>query len=167
MLNWMLWNKNDIKVYHRKQVNYPPNVKLETSLMNLECQPCGIFEGLSYHQEDEAIGPTIFAANIGLGDKINNLVSSNFMGMVISISVISNTGSTCSCSSKNGYFLYLEEKMLPINLKGIEKVLEIYGFGIVKYYFRSESGSMIALRDQSYYVTGLPTDFLIINPQGI
>ena len=48
MLNWMLWNKNDFKVSHRNQVNAPPNMKLMTSLMNFECQKCGIFVGLLY-----------------------------------------------------------------------------------------------------------------------
>ena len=43
----------------------------------------------------------------------------------------------------------LEEKMCPRNLKGIEKVIEISGFGIVEYSVRSESESMIALRDQA------------------
>ena len=47
MLNWMTWTNNDFKVYHRKQVNDPSNMKLVTSLMNFEYQPCGIFEGLS------------------------------------------------------------------------------------------------------------------------
>ena len=42
-----------------------PNMKLVTSLNNFECQPCGIFEGLSYHQEDEAIDPIIFADTVG------------------------------------------------------------------------------------------------------
>ena len=41
-------------------------MKLVTSLMNFECHPCGIFNGFSYHQEDEAIDPTIFAANVGV-----------------------------------------------------------------------------------------------------
>ena len=31
----MLCNKNDFKVYHRKQVNAPSNMKLVTSLMDL------------------------------------------------------------------------------------------------------------------------------------
>ena len=91
MLNWMLWTKNDFKVSHRKQVNAPSNMKLVISLMNFEYQPCGIFEGLSYHQEDEFIDPIIFAATVGLGDRIKKLVSSNFMDMVISISFIFDT----------------------------------------------------------------------------
>ena len=41
------------------------------------------------------------------------------------------------------------------------------GFGIVEYYVRSESGRMIALWAQSYYVTGLPNYLRIISPQGI
>ena len=85
MLNWMLWTNNDLKIFHRKQFNASPNMKLVTSLMNFECQPCGIFEGLSYHQEDEFIDPIIFAATVGLGDRIKKLVSSNFMGMVSSV----------------------------------------------------------------------------------
>ena len=40
-------------------------------------------------------------------------------------------------------------------------------FGIVEYYVRSESGRMIALRAQTYYVPGLPKDLRIISPQGI
>ena len=75
MLNWMLCTKNDLKIFHRKQVNAPPNMKLVTSLMNFECQPCGIFEGLSYHHEDEVIDPITFAANVGLGDRIKRLIS--------------------------------------------------------------------------------------------
>ena len=46
--------------------------------------------------------------------------------------------------------------MFPINIKGISKGLEIYGFRIVEYSVRSEIGLMIALRDQEYYVVGLP-----------
>ena len=46
MLNWILWSKNDLQIFHRKQVNVFPNMKLVTSLINFECQPCGIFEGL-------------------------------------------------------------------------------------------------------------------------
>ena len=92
MLNWMLWTKNDFNVSHRKQVNYPSNMNLMKSLMNFECQPCVIFEGLSYHQEDEVIDPTFFAATVGLVNIIKKLVSSNFMGMVSSVSVIFDTG---------------------------------------------------------------------------
>ena len=46
----------------------------------------------------------------------------------------------------------LEEKTPPINLKGIEKGIEISEFGIVEYSVKSESGRMIALRAQAYYV---------------
>ena len=34
MLNWMLWTKNDLKIFHRKQVNDLNNMKLVTSLIN-------------------------------------------------------------------------------------------------------------------------------------
>ena len=61
----------------------------------------------------------------------------------------------------------LEEKMLSRNIKGIEKGLEIYGFGIVKYSIRSESRRMIMLRAQKYYVPGLPKDLHIISPQNM
>ena len=50
----------------------------------------------------------------------------------------------------------LEENNFPRKLKGIAKGLEISGFGIVEYSVRSESGSMIVLRDQEYYVPKLP-----------
>ena len=135
--------------------------------MNFECQPCGIFEGLSYYQENEVIDPIIFADTVGLGKRINKLVSSNCMGMVSLFSVIFDTGATYSCSSNYGDFVKLEEKKLPRKLEGIAKGLEISGFGIVEYYVRSESGRMIALRAQAYYVPGLPKDLSIIYPQGI
>ena len=96
MLNWMLWTKNDPKVPHRKQINASQNMKLVTSFMSFECQPCGIFEGLSYHQEDEVIYTIIFAANIGLGNRIKFLISSKFMGMVSSVLVIFDTVDTYS-----------------------------------------------------------------------
>ena len=50
MLIWVLWTKNDLKVYHSKQLIAPSNMKLATSLMDFECHPCEIFEGFSYHQ---------------------------------------------------------------------------------------------------------------------
>ena len=142
-------------------------MKLVTSLMNFECQSCGIFEGLSCHQEDEVVDPTILVANVGLGYIIKHLVSLNFMGMVRSVSVIFDTGDTYSCSSNKGYFVNLEEKKFPRNLKGIAKSIEIYGFGIVEYSVRSKSGRMIALRAQPYYVPALPKNLRIISPQGI
>ena len=61
----------------------------------------------------------------------------------------------------------LEEKKFSRNIKGIAKGLEISGFGIVEYSIRSESGHMIALRDQAYYVPRLPKDLRIIPPQEI
>ena len=61
----------------------------------------------------------------------------------------------------------IKEKKFPRKLKGIAKGLEISIFGIVEYSVRSESGSMIALRAQAYYVPGLPKDLRIIYPQGI
>ena len=126
-----------------------------------------IFEGLSYHQEYEAIDPTIFAATTGLEDTIKKLVSSNSIGVVSSVSVIFVAGATYSCSSNKGDFVDLEEKTPPRNLKGISKGLDIYRFGIVKYSFRSERGRMIALRDQAYYVPGSPKYLHIISSQGI
>ena len=89
------------------------------------------------------------------------------MGMVRSVSVISETGDTYSYYSNKGDFVNLEDKTFPRNIKGIAKCIEIYGFGIVEYYFRNESGPMIALRAQAYYVPGLPKDLRIISPQSI
>ena len=77
------------------------------------------------------------------------------MGMVSSVSVIFATRDTYSCCSNKGDLVNLEEKILPINLKGIEKGQDISGFGIVKYSVRSESGRMISLQYQAYYVPGL------------
>ena len=87
--------------------------------------------------------------------------------MVSSVSVIFDTEDTYSCSSNKGDFMKLEEETPPRNIKGIAQSLEIYGFGIVEYAVRSESGRIIALRDQVYYVTGLPKDLHIIYPKGI
>ena len=89
------------------------------------------------------------------------------MGMVISVSVIFDTGDTYSCSSNRGDFVKLEDKLFPKMLKGISKGLEISRFGIVEYSVRSESGRMIVLWDQAYSVPGLPKDLRIISPQGI
>ena len=139
-------------------------MNLVTSSMNFEFQPCGIFEDLSYYQEDKAIYPVIFAATVGLGYRIKKLISSNFMRMVNSVSIIFDTGATYSCSSNEGDFVKIEEKTFPRKLKGIAKDLEIFGFGIVAYFVRSESGCMIELRDQAYFVPGLPKDLRIISP---
>ena len=142
-------------------------MKLVTPLMNFEYKLCGIFESLSYHLEYEDIDPTIIAANAVLGDRIKKLFLSNFMGMVISVSVIFDTVDTYSCYSSKVDFVNLEEKMLARKIKGTAKGLDIYGFGIVKYSVRIESGRMIALRAQAYYVSELTKDLRIIYPQGI
>ena len=89
------------------------------------------------------------------------------MGMVSSVSVIFDTRSTYSCSSEKGDFLKLEENTFPRNIKGIEKGLDISGFGIVEYSVRSESVCIIALWDKYFYVPGLPKDLGIISPQSI
>ena len=145
MIIWMLWSKIYLIVYHRKQFNAPSNMKLEKSLMNFECHTREIFEVLSYHQEDGSIDHNIFEATIRLGDIIKNLVSSISIVMVSSVSVIFDTGATYSCYYKKGDFVKLKDKMLPRNLKGIEKGLGISGIGIVEYYVRSEIGLMIVL----------------------
>ena len=33
MLSWMLWSNNELKVYHKNQVNSTSNMKLATSLI--------------------------------------------------------------------------------------------------------------------------------------
>ena len=94
---------------------------------------------MSYQKEDESIDCTIFVATLGLGDITNNLFSSNLMSMMSSFAVIFTTGATYSCSHNKEYFAKLEENTFPRNIKGIARVLEIYGFWIVKYSVRSES----------------------------
>ena len=89
------------------------------------------------------------------------------MVMLSLVSVIFDIGDNYSCSSNKGDFVKIEKNMLPRNIKGIAKGLESHGFGFVKYYFRKESGHMIALRAQAYYDPGLPNDLHIIYPQGI
>ena len=61
----------------------------------------------------------------------------------------------------------LEEKTFPRKLQLISKGLENSRFGIVEYSVRSESGNMIVLQAQAYYVPGLPKYLHIIYPQGI
>ena len=46
----------------------------------------------------------------------------------------------------------LKDKTFPIMLEGISKGIEIYGFGIVEYYVKSEIGCMIALQNHEYFV---------------
>ena len=75
MISWMLFSNNELMVYCIKQVNSTSDVRLETSLMNLECQPCGISECILNHKEDEAISPTTFAYYVGLGDITKKLVA--------------------------------------------------------------------------------------------
>ena len=89
------------------------------------------------------------------------------MGMLSSVSVISDDGDTYSYYSNNGDSVNLEEKTFLRNIKGIAKGLEISGFGIVEYSVWSERGHMIALRAQAYYVPGLPKYLCIIFPQGM
>ena len=87
--------------------------------------------------------------------------------MMRSVSVIFDTGVNYSCSYNIGYFMDLDGNIFPRNIKDIATGLEISGFGIVKYYARSEIGRMISIRDQEYCVPGLLIDFLIISPQVI
>ena len=89
------------------------------------------------------------------------------MVTVSSVSLIFDTGANYSGYSNKVDFVNPEEKKFPRKLKGIVKGLEISGFGIVEYSVRSESGRMIALLDQAYYVPGLPKDLRIISPQCI
>ena len=74
-MSWMILSKNNLRVSHRKQINDPSDVRLATSLMNFEFQPCGIFEGLSHHH-DEVVTPNTFADSAELGDMIKKSVSS-------------------------------------------------------------------------------------------
>ena len=54
----------------------------------------GYLKVFQTNQEDEAIDLTIFAATVGLGDRIDKLVESKFIGMVSSVSVIFDTVAT-------------------------------------------------------------------------
>ena len=87
------------------------------------------------------------------------------MGMVISVSVLFDTGGTYSCYSNMGHFVELEEKAFSRNIKGVAKGLNIPVFGIFVYSVGNESGHMIAFQDQAYYVPGLSKDLRIISPQ--
>ena len=50
--------------------------------------------GFSYHHEYEAIDPNIFAATVWFVDRTKKLVSSKFIGMLISVLVIFGTVDT-------------------------------------------------------------------------
>ena len=65
---------------------------------------------MSYHQEDEVVDHIIFAATVGLGNRIKKLISSNYMGMVSSVSVVFDTIANYSCYSNKGDLVKLEEK---------------------------------------------------------
>ena len=52
--------------------------------------------------------------------------------------------------------MYLEEKTFRRNIKVVAKGPDIYAFGIVDCRFISESGHIIVLWYQAYYVPGLP-----------
>ena len=59
------------------------------------------------------------------------------MVTMISVSVIFDNKEIYSCSYKKGDFLELEQNMLPRNIKGISKGLEISGFSVFDYSVRS------------------------------
>ena len=65
-----------------------------------------------------------------LVDRINKLVSSNFMGMVIPVSIIFDTGDTYSCSSNNGDFVKLEDKFPKEISKAQKKALIFQVLGL-------------------------------------
>ena len=67
------------------------------------------------------------------------------MRMVSSVSVILDTGDTYICYSNKGELVHLEEKILPIKLKGIAKGLKNYRCRIFECSIRSESVCIIAL----------------------
>ena len=79
-----------------------------------------------------------------MGNRIKKLVSSKFMGLVISLLAIFDTGAIYSCYPNKAYFVNLEDKILSRKLKVIAKGLDISGLGIVEYSVNSESGCMIA-----------------------
>ena len=99
---------------------------LDKFLMSTMCN----IKGLSHHQEYEAINPTIFAATLGLGDRIKKLVSSNFVGMLISVSVIFYTEDTYSCSSNKGYFWILKRRYSQEISNTQQKALRFMDLGL-------------------------------------
>ena len=66
-----------------------------------------------------------FVDTVGLVDRINISVSSNFIGMVSSFSVIFYIGANNSCSFNKGALLKLKKNMFPRNIEGVAKGLEI------------------------------------------
>ena len=84
------------------------------------------------------------------------------MVMVISVSLIFDTGDTYSCYSNKGESVKLEYHIFKRNIRSITKGLAVSGFGIVQYSVRIEIGRMIELQTQVYYIYGLPKDLHII-----
>ena len=60
----------------------PPSVRLAASLADIECQPCGIFEEISYPKEAEFIYPANFVVSSILRYRIKRPVSSKFRRMM-------------------------------------------------------------------------------------
>ena len=87
--------------------------------------------------------------------------------MMRSALVIFDTGATYLCYSNKINVLDIEEDKSTINIKGITKCIGFYVFGIVGCYVRIETGCIIVLWYQEYYVSGSPTYFCIISPQVI
>ena len=59
-----------------------------------------MFEVILQHKEDDSIAPNTSADCVDLVDRIKKLVSSKFTGMVISVSVVFDTGTIYLCYSK-------------------------------------------------------------------
>ena len=57
---------------------------------------------------------------------------------------------------QQGILVEIKESKSSIKLKGLYKILEIYGFSIVEYPVRSENGCTIVLCSKAYYVPVLP-----------
>ena len=61
MMMWMLLPKKYLSVSHRNNYYSLSNLRLTESLIDIECQTCGILEGVFHPQEVEAIYPDTFA----------------------------------------------------------------------------------------------------------
>ena len=90
-----------------------------------------------------------------MGNIIKKLVLLNFMDMMISVSVIFYNAYNSECDYNYGYFVDIEEKTFPVNLKVTSKGFEIYRFIIVQYSISSASGCMIVFQFRHTIFLGL------------
>ena len=65
MIMWMLLSNNYLNIYKMKKFYSTEDMRLAESFMDIECQPCGIFGGISYPAESEKVSVAIDSTSLG------------------------------------------------------------------------------------------------------